>query len=1415
MTVERITPRLVRPPGPSRTVRALRVVAVCMGLTALAFRQDPGWMTPDTKIDLTIDPFGFLTRALQLWEPAGNFGQLQNQAYGYLWPMGPFYALGDTLGLPAWVIQRLWWALLLCVAFTGVVRLAGRLNLGTPGSRIIAGVAFALSVRTLTELGGISIEAWPGAVAPWVLVPLVGLRHGLPVRRQVALSALAVACAGGVNATAVIAVVPLAVLWLWTVNPVRRRIGALVGWGACVALATAWWTLPLLLLGRYAPPFLDFIETAAVTTEVTDLQTMLRGASHWQAYFTDIYGPVWPAGRRLGTEPLLVAASAVVAALGLAGLSRRGMPHRRFLITGVLLGLALVGFGHVALFDGGFAEFQRSLLDGPAVALRNVHKFDVIIRLPLALGLAHLLGVFARAGLRHRSPARALLARLRWVGVTVTAIVAILGVSAPALAGGLVARGTYISVPAYWRQAGAWLDQHLDKDRVLIIPGARFGDYRWGSTGDEVIQTMTRGRWGVRNVIPLAPPGTIRLLDSIETALATGTGSDGLADLLARSGVRYLLVRADSDYGKGGGVAPMIVRDALNRSPGLTSVAEFGPQVGTEGKLSDHALSGPVPALEIFRVDRATSPVVAYDTSAVTTVVGGPESLLPLAASGRLPTGPTVLAGDAPAGLRTGATVVTDGMRRREVNFGTARDNQSPTLTATQSLRGTGPAPDYLPAWASKWMTTAQYSGVSAVVASSSWADSQATMGSRPEHQPFAAVDGDPATSWRTVPGNPAVGQWLELRFTGPRTVSQVTVHFDFGAEALPTRITIDAGAERALVDSFAPMVTVKMPGNLATTKVRILINAAVPRPGGMGGVGISEVEIPGVEVERTLLVPQAPATDSPVGMLFTAAPATASCFFTATGPQCDPQRVRTSEDGTTIDRTASLAETGDYTRAVWARPRPGAALDQALSPSPLHQVSASSTASADPAASVWATIDGDINTAWYPTLADEHPWLRLNWPEARKITGIRLNLPDTVAASRPWGVQVVGDGGLREGVVDSNGVVNFAQPMTTDEITVFFLGDLAAYSRNPYLNTVERLPVAVSELVALPDEPRPLPDPDQVVKLPCGSGPTLNIDGAKWRTSLTATRRELRELREVPAAFCDKEDPGTITLATGDVHLRATASTLSTPVRVALDPVPERTSIDAADTGGSPIRIDRWGSAERRLDIAATGNERILAVRENSNPGWQATVNGQALQPIVVDGWQQGWVLPAGAGGAVVLSFAPERTFRNALLLGAGLLVLVVVIAVLPGRNRGATHKPAGRARRRFTGRLVPLLLGGLALIGFGGPIGGAMALGGVLLALVVRMLAERLPADDRRRLHRAARLLWLLPPAMFLLGHWLAEGVVFRHTAAAPQLVTLAALTGLWISACWPGRPTRPADIPAPVHDRPLHAIPAHRGE
>ena len=114
------------------------------------------------------------------------------------------------------MVQRLWWGLVLASPSSATARLARALGVRSDLACLVAGAAFALSPRVLTTLGPISIEAWPIALAPWVLLPLViGAERGSPRRAGRAVGAGG-RLVGGVNAAATFAVIPLGVVWLLT-----------------------------------------------------------------------------------------------------------------------------------------------------------------------------------------------------------------------------------------------------------------------------------------------------------------------------------------------------------------------------------------------------------------------------------------------------------------------------------------------------------------------------------------------------------------------------------------------------------------------------------------------------------------------------------------------------------------------------------------------------------------------------------------------------------------------------------------------------------------------------------------------------------------------------------------------------------------------------------------------------------------------------------------------------------------------------------------------------------------------------------------------------------------------------------------------------------------------------------------------
>lgn len=477
-------------------------------LALVVLLQPWGLTAADTKHDLVANPAHFLRGALHAYTDTFTLGQLQNQAYGYLFPQGLFFLLADPL--PDWIAQRAWWFLVLAVGFLGFFRLVCTVLPAAPGYAALAGgLLYALSPRTLTTLGAISSETWPVMLAPWVLLPF--LRQGRLGWRDAAPSVVAVACMGAVNATATLAAcLPAGLILLW-----RRAGKAGLAWLAGCAAVSAWWITPLLILGRYAPPFTEFIESAGVTTRWLNLAEILRGATSW-APFVDTERV---AGNELATEPVFVLFSIGVAALGLVGLSR--LP--RVWSFMLLVGVAVLGT-HTAWY--------LDALDGPLAALRNVHKFDPLVCIPLVLGVA---AVVARLEVpRTLAPGRREAA-----GLLVCLVV--VGATAPAWAGRLLPKGAYEEVPDYWHEAASFMNS-LDT-RVLIYPPASFARQDWGWTRDEPAQPLLDVPWAVRDAIPLIPPEAIRGLDGVMAQIERDPAT--APEVLQRLGIGTVAVRHD------------------------------------------------------------------------------------------------------------------------------------------------------------------------------------------------------------------------------------------------------------------------------------------------------------------------------------------------------------------------------------------------------------------------------------------------------------------------------------------------------------------------------------------------------------------------------------------------------------------------------------------------------------------------------------------------------------------------------------------------------------------------------------------------------------------------------------------------------------------------------------------------------
>ncbi|MEZ5186329.1 MAG: alpha-(1-_3)-arabinofuranosyltransferase family protein [Candidatus Nanopelagicales bacterium] len=1323
----------------------VRVTAVCLALVTLAFLQDPGRVAADTKLDLTVNPWGFLARSLHLWDPQGFFGQLQNQAYGYLWPMGPFFGLGQSLGVPDWVVQRLWWSLILVTAFLGMYLLVRALRVGSGWPQILAGLAYALAVRPQSAIGAISVEVWPMALAPWVLLPLVrGASRGNPARAA-ALSAVAVMLAGGVNAVATGAVLPLAAWWLLTRQPGPRRRQLIRWWAGLTFLAILWWLLPLVVLGRYSPPFLDWIESSQFTTSITDPTTVLRGADHWLAYLGS--ASAWKAGWMLATNPVLVVATGAVAAAGVAGLAMRSLPHRTFLVGAAVAGVVLVTAGHTGVFSGLGSEQIQTFLDGAGSPLRNVHKFDLVVRIPLIVGMCHLLSAVWPTG-----------SRPRWKPLLTTALLAALVLSWwPALSGQLERGRSYMSVAEHWREASVWLNTQADPGRALIVPGASFGQYVWGRTQDEPLQAFGGYPWGVRDAVPLSSAGNIRMLDLVEARLESGQGSPGLSQYLDRMGVRYLVVRNDL---AASAQAPMPIRvhQALNSSAGMRRVAWFGPVVERpiSGEvIADEGLRVSYPAVEIYQVDAsntATDPrVLLRPANTAIEVQGGPEALLSMADVGALGNRPTILSGDPDAGALTPASgVVTDTDRRREITFGYMRDNESPTMTENQQYVQSRAVHDYRVF--GEEGTTVATPGLE-FDASSSASDVDATWRQPRGATPAAAMDGAMDTAWRPGALNEEGSYW-EVRYPEPvdlgDTLEIALLNRGTKSEStIPLEITTDNGTTSVDARDFAGWQTMSISAG-PTSFVRIGV-ADVFRP---PLLGIREVRLPGEGASEL----QLPAGVSGDAVLLTARPGDASeCVPRDDRMICSDGLGRFSQDRPGLLRVVDLPSELTTQPRVVVIPRDTATVTSAIEQVAGARVETTSTRTSAVAGSGLSAFDRRLGTAWQAAPDDKQPAITIRLPETRTLRGIRLVNRPGLNASFPLELQVQAGTRTASGFTDNRGLFRF-DPVDTDTITIRILSANQVRSRSELGET--SLPVGVSEigLIGADDLREELP-PDAVVALQCGMGPDIEVDGAVVaRTSVTARVEQLVDGDALAAQPCS----GPVTLPAGRHQVAVRSSEAFQPVVAAFAP---EDFFGPSGRAQSP-QVTRWDATARTVQVRADEQPRVLEVAENFNPGWQAAMAGQQLEPIRVDGWKQAFVVPAGASGDVDITFAPDHGYRWGLLVGLIAALSVVAVALRPPR---LGVKPA--VGSRDLPRVTTAIIGAGVLLTLG-PWG--------LLAFVVALLAVR-------------RLPWAVVAFTAVMTAVLLAAVAGIRPAAAVVVLQGCALAAAWAAVLWAGWPRR----------------------
>lgn len=1260
--------------------RHLTVLGPVVLAAVLGFVQRPGEVVADTKVDLYVDPQRFLADVLRVWSPTADLGHVFGAQYGgYAWPMAPWFAGGDALGIPTWLVHRLWLATLLAVAALGVVRLlqamAGRDRAVLAASAAVLYVANPY-VTVLANRTSISLLSY--AALPWLLLVI---HRGVRVPRgwlwPAVFALVLTTTGGGVNA-AVTGWLLLGPLLLLVYERVWGGIGAGALWpfvwrlGVVNVAVQLWWVIPVLVQARSAPSFLAFSEQPGTIWSTTSLTESLRLMGFWTSYVgVGAGGELRPFASHatvlLFTLPVVLAGLVTPALSLVAFIETRRWRYAPFFLLLTLLGLLVMAAGWP---EG--APLRRVLTGAyyrveSIQFLRTTYKAGALTALGLAcLGGAAFAWVWARSA-RTRRPAGSRVA----LSVAVAALVAL---SAwPLVTGRAPERQLVFDVPRYWHDVAADLDRRGENSRALVLPGQLFAYYRWGGTVDPILPTLTRHPVATRWIVPFADRRATELHWTVHGLVAQGRLRPGqLRPLLDVLAVGDAVVAADGDRGRSGEPPAGDVARLLAGPGELGGGKPYGPRLGARPAAGSLDPVLRVPAVR--RVPLSTGGLVrVLPRGPLTVVDGSGGGVVALAGFGALdPARPLAYAPDlAEEEVRRSAAagaafVISDTNRRRAFVAAHLRGGSGPTLRSSEDPSADGALLD---PWAgdARTETVAVLRGVRSVTAPAS---PQVTQ--FPERRPFAAIDGDPRTAWLADRVLERPRHRLTVRFTAPRDVPYIDV-LPYGDSRGEVR-EIEVAGRRVDVGEGWTRVPLGL-RDAASVTVRIARVGGKPEEASAGAGGLREVRIPGVRATETFRPPvvleealrgadlarssltyllERTTADDPLRRGRFVGPRGAALLRDAQDPEPRLRReIRPPAArrwGAEAFATAGLETADDeLDRLVLGR-------------APALRVTSASRFENRPRHRGSGAFDGSRERAWIGQWIPGRPaWLA--WRSAQRRTVRRLVLePSRERVRRPTRVVLTVDGRRGPALdVGAGGAVALPEPVRgrsfrLDVVAARFPGGTPGRVRM-------RRAVGVGEVRGAGVGPVPARR-GGAVAVPCGAaaftagGRRVGLGG---RTSLSAFEAG----EPVRLRACGDE----LALAAATVSVEGAEAT---PLRV--DALRLTSAAEEPDpvgaVGGRVLDAGSGRPGERHGVRVALDRPSWLVLGESFDAQWRATCDGRDLgAPRPMQGYANAWPVDADCRD-VRFAYSPQRAVDAGYAI-SGLAVIGCLLVLLVARRR------------------------------------------------------------------------------------------------------------------------------------------------
>ncbi len=1271
-------------------------VSLSVGAFALAFAQRPGLATADTKINLHVDPGRFLADVASMWTSTGQLGEVQTGQYaGYLFPMGPFFAVGHSLGVSDWILQRLWLGTLLALAAWGVVRLVDVL-LGRPRgiAQLVAGAVTVLNPFVVTYVNRTTVTLLAYVALPWLLLGVheglrdAGHRSGVVRWRWPAAFALIVAASGGgINGavTAWMLVGPVLLLVYELIyTPVRRPHARafLVRVVPLTVFASVWWLIPAYVQSSYGIDFLHFTEQPGTIWGTTSATESLRLMSFWLSYVgIGFAGRTIPYFDDSGT--LLFSIPVVVATLLLPALSLAGFVWtRRWRYGPFFLLLAIVG---VLVMMAGFPEgtplrHGLNFTYSHVAAIRFLRASYKAAPL-LALALACLAGAGADEGWRRLSGRRRSVP-LRIGAATGGAVVLVLAAWPLVTGRAQDAQVSFKQVPSAWRAAATDLDRELPaSSRAMVLPGDLFSFYRWGGTVDPILPALSRRPVAERTEVPYADLRATDLLWTIDSLVHQQRLLPGqLAPLLELIGVRAVVTGTDDDLARSDAPPPADVASELAAQPGFTRAARsYGPF--TSFAPTDLGPAQQLPQVRRYDLPTARGLIHLAPVKEPVVVDGSADALAGLAAFGELPSRRALLyAGDqTPAQLRAavaggGDVVISDSNRRRAFVDSSLEQNVGPVLSPAQNVSSDGIILDPFKR-GSDFQTVASFSGVRSVEAPASPQRRQF-----PEHAPFAAIDGSPQTAWVADPTLDPTRRWLQVDFQRPLPVPFVDL-LPYGDAGGAVRQVQIGGRGFALRRGWNRLQL----GLRSVSSLRVtLTSVSPPLPGAVAGAGgIAELRIPGVSASEELRSPLDAARAlagqdlDRIALSYLFARTTGDEPYRrdlalAQGPASQLDVRNAGDPEQTLRRAFDLPASRAFSAEAWVTVAPQTSddvLDRLAGYRGAVHATSSSRLDGAPQWRASAALDGDGRTAWIGDYVPGRPaWLQWRANRTMTIARMRLQAPAELVR-RPVQVRVIWPGGSTPVLpVAPGGQLRLGRTVRARSFRLEILRATAP----PGASAAGERAVGIAEVLGVAGLP-PVSGPVvPTIAAPCGSV-RVKIGGVDLPFGLVAGTNSFERGTPLLARSCARP----LRLGAGLQHLVGQSGPFAVDELRLFSPPPRPSP--PAPVGDS--RVLDGGTAGRgsydrvRLQVSQPS---WLVLGESYNRGWRASCDGRSLGASVpIDGYANGWQVQPGCA-RVSFAFAPNRLAAVGYLVSglAGIGCLALLVGAMLWRRRRVTAR-------------------------------------------------------------------------------------------------------------------------------------------